>query len=103
MPRSSSSRRASKWQRQATGTRELEDSLAGMRRYHDASDGGWIVQEVRPNDSGRVYTCPGCRQDVSAASAHIVAWLDDGPFGTTGVENRRHWHKACFASRQRRR
>lgn len=74
-----------------------------MRRSVEAGDGQWVVQEVRGNDSGRSYTCPGCHQTVAASVAHTVAWRVEGAWGADGVESRRHWHEGCFRARQRRR
>jgi hypothetical protein len=60
----------------------------------------WAHRQVRPNDSGRVYRCPGCQQEVAAGTAHVVAW----PVAAMGeVDNRRHWHGVCWAARDRRR
>lgn len=60
----------------------------------------WVVREVRPNDTGRSYRCPGCQGEVGADVAHTVVW----PAETMQtVENRRHWHSVCWAARERRR
>lgn len=60
----------------------------------------WAARQVRGNDSGRSYLCPGCQQEVSAAAPHTVAW----PVAAMhGVENRRHWHTPCWNARGRRR
>lgn len=59
----------------------------------------YAVRRLRPGASGRVYTCPGCQQDVSSAVAHVVVWPADG---LTGVDNRRHWHAPCWNARDRR-
>lgn len=61
---------------------------------------GWAVRQVRANDSGRVYVCPGCQQEVGADMAHTVAWP---AASMREVENRRHWHTRCWAARERRR
>lgn len=58
------------------------------------------ARQVRGNDSGRSYLCPGCQQDVAAATPHTVAWPTASMHG---VENRRHWHTACWQARDRRR
>lgn len=58
------------------------------------------ARQVRGNDSGRSYLCPGCLQNVSAATPHTVAWPTSS---MSGVENRRHWHTACWQARDRRR
>ncbi|WP_131103750.1 hypothetical protein [Ornithinimicrobium sufpigmenti] len=60
----------------------------------------WSVRQVRPNDSGRRYLCPGCQQDVSAGTAHTVVWPSESMLE---VENRRHWHTVCWSARERRR
>lgn len=60
----------------------------------------WAVRQVRANDSGRVYRCPGCQQEVGADVAHTVVW----PAAAMGqLDNRRHWHSVCWAARERRR
>lgn len=60
----------------------------------------WSVREVRGNESGRSYLCPGCQQQVTAATAHTVVWPEDA---MQGLDNRRHWHTTCWAARERRR
>lgn len=100
MPRSSSSRRANKWSRPA---RELSTSMNGLRRTQEAPDGTWVVQDVKGNDSGKTYVCPGCNQELPAHTAHVVAWRSEDDFGyTTGLDHRRHWHTSCFNARSRR-
>lgn len=59
----------------------------------------WVVRAVRGNDSGRSYVCPGCQVRLPASVAHEVVWPDDG---LGGVEDRRHWHTACWSARFRR-
>lgn len=60
----------------------------------------WAVRQVRPNDSGRSYLCPGCQQQVSAGTAHTVAWPVES---MQELANRRHWHTVCWRARERRR
>jgi hypothetical protein len=60
----------------------------------------WTVRQVRGNDSGRQYRCPGCQQEVSAAVPHTVVWPSEG---MRGVDNRRHWHTPCWNARGNRR
>ncbi|MFK5633222.1 MULTISPECIES: hypothetical protein [unclassified Ornithinimicrobium] len=60
----------------------------------------WGVRTVRPNDSGRVYRCPGCQGEVGADVAHTVAWPVES---MQQVDNRRHWHTVCWSARERRR
>lgn len=74
----------------------------GGRRSEDGPDGAWTVQRVRGSD--KAYRCPGCQQAVPPGTAHVVAWPQDGIFGAErAVEDRRHWHTACWESRGRRR
>lgn len=58
----------------------------------------WAVRQVRGNDSGRGYLCPGCQHEVSAGEAHTVVWPTEG---MRGMENRRHWHSRCWQRRER--
>ncbi|GAA1177673.1 hypothetical protein GCM10009584_18970 [Ornithinimicrobium humiphilum] len=60
----------------------------------------WAARQVRPNDTGRVYRCPGCQGEVGADVAHTVVWPADAMHQ---VDNRRHWHTVCWAARERRR
>lgn len=71
----------------------------GGRTVQDGPDGEWVVQRVRGGERG--YRCPGCDQPVPAGTAHVVAWRTDDWRGA-GVEDRRHWHAACFEARGRR-
>lgn len=56
----------------------------------------WQVRTV-PGDSGKHYRCPGCDQEIPPGVGHVVAWPEH-----RGAEDRRHWHKACWAARDRR-
>lgn len=56
----------------------------------------WTVRQVRGTDSGRRFRCPGCQQELTAALAHTVVWPTEG---MQGLENRRHWHTACWNAR----
>ncbi|WP_149202665.1 hypothetical protein [Actinotalea subterranea] len=82
---------------------ELDAERArGGRRSESAGDGEWTVQTVRSAD--KVYTCPGCRQDVTPGTTHVVAWATDDLLGAeAGLAGRRHWHSSCWAHRGRRR
>jgi len=70
----------------------------GGRTVQDAPDGEWVVQRVRGSE--REYRCPGCDQLVATGTPHVVAWRSDG--WRDGLEDRRHWHGACFDARSRR-
>ncbi|QCB94276.1 hypothetical protein [Cellulomonas shaoxiangyii] len=74
------------------------ERATGGRRAESAPDGEWVVQSVRGSD--RAYRCPGCDQVVAPGTAHVVAWRTD--VWRDGVEERRHWHAACWQARGRR-
>lgn len=65
------------------------------------------VRSVTGSGSTRAYRCPGCQQEIRRATPHVVAWpvvpslLTS--FTGTGVDERRHWHTACWRGRERRR
>ena len=61
----------------------------------------WQVRTVA-GDSGKRYRCPGCDQEIPPGVGHVVAWpvLSMGAAG--GVDDRRHWHRACWTNRERR-
>jgi hypothetical protein len=72
---------------------------------YDGED--YVVRRVTGSAATKAYRCPGCRQTIRPATPHTVAWpvlpsLGAGP-GATGLEERRHWHNACWAARDRRR
>lgn len=74
------------------------ERATGGRRAESAADGEWVVQSVRGSD--REYRCPGCDQVVPARTPHVVAWRTDT--WRDGLEDRRHWHPACWQARGRR-
>ncbi|MGE2732876.1 hypothetical protein [Mycolicibacterium vaccae] len=59
--------------------------------------------EVRPVPAARatkVYRCPGCDHEIRPATAHVVVWPASGSVGASGgVDDRRHWHTACWRNR----
>ena len=57
---------------------------------------GYVVRAVAGSVSARAYRCPGCDQELSPSTAHVVAWPEGRP------DDRRHWHTACWAARGRR-
>lgn len=78
---------------------DLARALSGTARRESHPDGDWFVRAVLGRDEARRYLCPGCQQQVDAASAHLVVWPADG---VGGIDDRRHWHTACWQSRARR-
>ncbi|WP_370146528.1 ATP/GTP-binding protein [Streptacidiphilus sp. EB129] len=61
----------------------------------------WTVRQVA-GDSGKFYRCPGCDQEIRPGVGHVVAWPSSGIGGVGGVDDRRHWHRACWSARERR-
>jgi hypothetical protein len=60
-------------------------------------DGAVEVRRVQPYEAVKAYTCPGCNQVIAAATGHLVVVPVGAP------DDRRHWHKGCWANRARRR
>ncbi|MBO1750844.1 hypothetical protein J4G33_03410 [Actinotalea sp. BY-33] len=78
------------------------DRALGGRRTESGPDGEWTVQTVPAGT--KTYRCPGCRQEILPGTAHVVAWANDALLGAVaGLEDRRHWHTACWQARGRRR
>lgn len=57
----------------------------------------WIVRPVAGGAFTKRYRCPGCDQEIAPGVGHVVAWREYG-----GADDRRHWHRACWAARDRR-
>jgi hypothetical protein len=69
-----------------------------MEWTEQAGDGGpdFAVRRVPGYQATKVYRCPGCDQEIPVGAGHVVAWREDS------VEDRRHWHTACWERRARR-
>lgn len=63
----------------------------------DADADGFEVRSVQPYRARKPYLCPGCNQDIPAGVGHLVAVPRQDP------GQRRHWHRPCWAHRDRRR
>ena len=66
----------------------------------------YVVRNVTGSAATRAYRCPGCHQTIPPATPHTVAWpVLPSTFarGATGLDERRHWHTACWRARDRRR
>lgn len=64
--------------------------------------GGAMYKVQRVGPSQNVYVCPGCLRDVGPGTSHVVAWPEEGSFGTeVGVTARRHWHSECWRRKLR--
>ncbi|KJK59862.1 hypothetical protein [Saccharothrix sp. ST-888] len=68
-----------------------------LRRTESYAGEEWVVQTVA-GTAGRHYRCPGCDQEIPPGVGHVVAWPGYG----AGVDDRRHWHRACWSARERR-
>ncbi|MBM9433475.1 hypothetical protein [Flaviflexus equikiangi] len=79
----------------------IDRATGGVRR--ETGPGGRIFQ-VRSIPSGaKEYRCPGCQQIIRIGTPHVVAWTEDTLWGPeVGIENRRHWHSACWRARDTR-
>jgi len=67
----------------------------------DKIDGRWITRTIAKDASIKPYICPGCNQTIAAGVAHLVAWPEVPPLGSSsGVEHRHHWHTACWQRRR---
>lgn len=73
---------------------------AAYTRAESGADGEWLVRSVPGSSSDKIYRCPGCDQLIPGRTPHVVAW-PAAEFGS--VEDRRHWHAACWSARGHRR
>lgn len=55
------------------------------------------VTRVQPFQARKTYRCPGCNQEIPPGLGHVVVVPRGAP------AERRHWHKACWEHRARRR
>ncbi len=58
----------------------------------------YVVRPIRGSSSTKPYRCPGCDLEIPTATPHLVVWPEH-----LGSGHRRHWHKACWQARERRR
>ncbi len=92
------SRRANR-RRPVDSPLNLGAALHGVDQVEEAADGDWIVRPVTGAAATKNYRCPGCDHEIYPATPHLVAWPADGG---GGPDERRHWHKPCWAARGRR-
>lgn len=65
------------------------------------SDGRWIVRSVAGAAAVKSYRCPGCSQLIPPGTPHVVVWpAVPSLLSDSGVEERRHWHTACWQRRR---
>jgi hypothetical protein len=58
----------------------------------------YVVRSVTSAGAAKAYRCPGCDQEIQASRPHVVVW----PAFDPSADDRRHWHTACWAARDRR-
>ncbi len=58
----------------------------------------YAVRPITGSGATKTYRCPGCDQEVRVGLPHVVVW----PVFDADAEDRRHWHTACWAARDRR-
>jgi hypothetical protein len=70
-----------------------------MTRDRSGRDAGDAVEVrlVHPFEARKSYLCPGCQQEINPGTGHVVVV----PLAETDL--RRHWHRACWEHRARRR
>lgn len=78
-----------------------------MERIETFDGEEYVVRPVTGSAATKPYRCPGCDQPIRPATPHVVAWpvvpsLLAGREGQ-GLDERRHWHTACWKARHRRR
>ena len=57
----------------------------------------YVARRVTGAASTKPYRCPGCDHEIRPATPHVVAWP------TASLDDRRHWHSACWDRRDVRR
>jgi hypothetical protein len=67
-----------------------------FERREEGPDGTWMVRSITGSSSTKAYRCPGCDQEIRPATPHVVAWPEDD------IDQRRHWHSACWRARSQR-
>lgn len=56
----------------------------------------YFARRVTGSSATKSYRCPGCDQEIRPGTPHVVAWP------AFGLEDRRHWHSACWDRRDER-
>ncbi len=74
--------------------------VPGPERVQSWPDGDWVVRQQPGAGTTKTYRCPGCDQEITPGTPHVVAWPADGI--NVGIDERRHWHRACWQNRLRR-
>src|ERR1700761_5395564 len=51
----------------------------GPERSETWPDGDWVVRQIPGAGATKAYRCPGCDQEITPGTAHVVAWPAGGP------------------------
>ncbi|MET7638496.1 ATP/GTP-binding protein [Streptomyces sp. NPDC005438] len=79
--------------------REQPVERFGLERTEEWRGEEWAVRQISGQAARKEYRCPGCDQPIPPRVAHVVVWPRE--LGS-GVDDRRHWHRACWNARDRR-
>lgn len=73
----------------------------GFATLVSKADGEWMVQNQTADMATKTYICPGCSQTVPTGQSHLVVWPRNASIGSmSAVDERRHWHTACWNRRR---
>jgi len=75
---------------------DVDRIMLGALRTETRMGFAWHVQPMSAANAQKPYRCPGCELLVEPGTAHVVVWRADSIFGERAVEDRRHWHTACW-------
>lgn len=76
---------------------DVERLLTGYRRTVTKRGRRFVVQPIGASSALKEYRCPGCQLIIPPGQAHVVAWEEEGLFGSErAVDERRHWHNHCW-------
>lgn len=71
---------------------------ASNERVEDRGGVRWHVRDLR--GSTKEYRCPGCHRTVAAGTAHLLVWpVEKALLSAEAIDERRHWHTACWRRR----
>ncbi|GAT15208.1 hypothetical protein [Mycolicibacterium thermoresistibile] len=81
--------------------RRTPPPLPQPARIETGPDGyDYHVRPVPAARATKIYRCPGCDHEIRSGTPHLVVWPAE--MGEWAVEERRHWHTACWEHRDTR-
>lgn len=70
-------------------------------RVERRADGDWNVRKVTGSAATKPYRCPGCDHLIAPVTPHTVVWpVQKSILSESALDERRHWHTACWTRRQ---